>query len=318
MQYIPLNTILSDWTRDTGRKDEIDEDAILQWSSDFIQMMGTHKQYRFNVAVINIENFKGSLPKDFQYVDTVLFNPSSACNNNYTMKLSEIIYPMYGETCNVKVTQECDDGCCGIVTVDATEDIKNNYPWMGYSRIVTTSDDFSQGMFSGFFAIKTSDRASVNKHLSDSCNIGIVDSNISYKLEGQSIITSVKSGTVVLFYLGSVVDDEGYPMIPDNIWYIKALTLYIERMFAFRDYTASKSAEARNFFADVNQLYNRAFEDCKLKLNTPTWEEAKEIDSIIRQRIPSTSLGGSRLDYYQIKQRFNAGTGKYNRSRRYK
>lgn len=318
MRYIPLTTILGDYARNSGRKDETDEDSILQWASDFIQLMGTYNQYRYNVATLDVVDFKAKLPKDFHLIELLLFSDVSNCASKSVLELSEIIYPLYGESCSVKVTQECNEGCCGTITVDATEELKNSYPWMGYSRVVTTSNDFRRGNLSTFYPILSNDKAGLNRHLKDCNNLQLVDSSVTYKLEEDHIVCSVRTGTIMLFYLGFVVDDEGYPMIPDVIEYINTMYLYIEKMFAFREYSGTKTNENRAFFSDINQMYGRSFEDCKVKMNTPTWEEAKEIDLLIRQRIPQTSLSGQNLDYYKLKRNFNAGNNIHRQSYGYR
>jgi hypothetical protein len=312
MRYTQLKTVLADYTISTGRKDEIDEDAILQWASDFIEMMSVHKQFKFNIAVLNVHDFKARLPKDFKYVDTVLLNPISDCTKA-KLSLSEIVYPLYGTDCEVKVTQECDNGCCGTITVDASDAITSQFPWMGYSRVVATSDDFREKYLPGFIRIRTNDKASFNRHLKDSCNLNVADTELSYKVEDDTIITSVRTGVIILFYLGVVLDEDGFPMIPDNIWYYKAMTNYIERMFAFRDYSAKKSNDTRAFFTDMERIFNKSFEMCKTKMNTPTPEEAKDIDYAIRQIIPN-----SNYNYYDLKSKFYAGSRQRNKSRRYR
>lgn len=314
MRYIPLKTALADYTINTGRKDELDEDAVLQWASDFIEMMSVHKQFRFNVSILNIVNFKADLPNDFKFVDTVYLNPNIDCNAApLGLRLSEIVYPLYGEDCQVKVTQECTSGCCGTITTDASDAISSQFPWMGYSRVVATSEDFRNNYLSGFQKIRTNDRASVNRHLKDSQNLGVKDYSITYKVEDDTIVSSVRSGVMLLFYLGVVLDDEGYPMIPDNIWYHKAMTNYIERMFAFRDYSAKRTSDARAFFSDMEMIFNKSFEMCKTKLNTPTPDEAKDIDLTIRAIIPNPNY-----NYYDLKAKFYAGGNKRNRANRYR
>lgn len=53
--------------------------------------------------------------------------------------------------------------------------------------------------------------------------------DLTYKLQGNVIYTSIKEGTIEVAYHAIPVDSEGYPMIPDNSMYIKALELYIKK-----------------------------------------------------------------------------------------
>lgn len=53
--------------------------------------------------------------------------------------------------------------------------------------------------------------------------------DLTYKVQGNVIYTSIKEGLIEIAYHAIVVDDEGYPMIPDSSSYIRALELYIKK-----------------------------------------------------------------------------------------
>ena len=53
--------------------------------------------------------------------------------------------------------------------------------------------------------------------------------DLTYKVQGNVIFTSMKKGTIEIAYRALQVDSEGYPMIPDNSSYINALELYIKK-----------------------------------------------------------------------------------------
>lgn len=53
--------------------------------------------------------------------------------------------------------------------------------------------------------------------------------DLTYKVQGNVIFTSMKDGTIEIAYRALAVDSEGYPMIPDNSSYIDALELYIKK-----------------------------------------------------------------------------------------
>lgn len=53
--------------------------------------------------------------------------------------------------------------------------------------------------------------------------------DLTYKIQGNIIFTSIKDGKIEIVYRAIAVDSEGYPMIPDNSSYINALELYIKK-----------------------------------------------------------------------------------------
>ena len=53
--------------------------------------------------------------------------------------------------------------------------------------------------------------------------------DLTYKLQGQIIYTSMKNGTIEIAYQAIPVDCDGYPMIADNSSFKEALELYITK-----------------------------------------------------------------------------------------
>lgn len=53
--------------------------------------------------------------------------------------------------------------------------------------------------------------------------------DLTYKIQGNIIFTSMRDGTIEMSYEALAVDSEGYPLIPDNSSFIRALELYIKK-----------------------------------------------------------------------------------------
>ena len=299
MEYVSIRTALADFFSNTGRKEEVNEDNILQWASDCMEKIGNFRQYSPNITVLEVENFRAKLPQDFIATELMMFsyNTSTSCDD-LTLQLSETITPDLEGTCNVTVSRTCN-GCCGqqIVETVASDELVKSHPWIGYSRVVLTSDAYNKRYRNEFVPMKLSDKAAIKYHLTDCTNIITQDADILYTIKDGYIIVNEKSGKILLFYLGQVTDEEGYPMIPSRIEYLEAIYYYIEFKMAWADYVGEKSQGARLLFVDTQRLSNEAIARCIAKMNTPTWEEAIEISEMWRQRIPPTNLRGPNLNY---------------------
>lgn len=53
--------------------------------------------------------------------------------------------------------------------------------------------------------------------------------DLTYKIQGQVIYTSIQEGKIEIAYHAITVDSEGYPLIPDNSKFTRALELYIKK-----------------------------------------------------------------------------------------
>lgn len=54
--------------------------------------------------------------------------------------------------------------------------------------------------------------------------------NDRYYIQNSFLVTSFEEGTVVMSYKAIQADEEGYPMIPENVYYDKALKAYCQMM----------------------------------------------------------------------------------------
>ena len=53
--------------------------------------------------------------------------------------------------------------------------------------------------------------------------------DLTYKIQGNIIFTSIKEGVIEIAYNAFAVDSDGYPLIPDNSSFISALEYYIKK-----------------------------------------------------------------------------------------
>lgn len=82
--------------------------------------------------------------------------------------------------------------------------------------------------------IKSKDDASykVFVHTTDSfhmSNYKECSEELTYKIQGNIIYTSIKDGSIEVSYNSIPIDEEGFPLIPDNSSFTRALELYIKK-----------------------------------------------------------------------------------------
>ena len=102
---------------------------------------------------------------------------------------------------------------------------------------------------------------------------GNQQTDYTYKLQGKYIIFSLKEGEVELSYNALQVDDEGYPVIPDNSSFIRALELYIKKKRFTILYDLGKINI--NVLNLVQQEYSWAVGDCQSEFNRLTIDKAE-------------------------------------------
>lgn len=75
----------------------------------------------------------------------------------------------------------------------------------------------------------------------------------TYKVKGDIIFTSTKETDVLVSYLAIKVDDYGFPLVPENAAYVRALELYIQKRYFTILFNSSKIPQ--QVLANTQQEY---------------------------------------------------------------
>lgn len=153
-KYISLRQVLDDILDHPMLKDVSFERAV-NHTVHFMRIVGCPRMFEERVSLVNISNWRGALPCDF----------------------NDII--------QVRTHSSCD---------------RKNY---GVFRHTTDSFHMSENKQDSF--------------------------DLTYKIQGNVIFTSIKEGVIEIAYNAFAVDSDGYPLIPDNSSFIRALELYIKK-----------------------------------------------------------------------------------------
>ena len=114
--------------------------------------------------------------------------------------------------------------------------------------------------------------------------------DLTYKLQGNIIYTSMREGTIEIAYNALVVDSEGYPMIPDNSSFIRALELYIKKQCFTVLYDLGKISQS--VYSNVCQEYAWAVGQAQTELVKPSIDEMESITNMWNTLIMRTKEHG--------------------------
>lgn len=142
------------------------------------------------------------------------------------------------------------------------------------------------------------------------------DSEHTYSLNNGIIHTSFKTGEVVLEYLGNPTDDRGYPMLPDNIKYIKACQAYIAKKVLMKKQIQGKSINP-NVINSIEQDSAWYIGAADTAARIPTMDEFESWKNNFLKLIPDINSHSSafRGDGY-MERRFNNSNNDSNSSNR--
>lgn len=141
------------------------------------------------------------------------------------------------------------------------------------------------------------------------------DSELTYKLNNNYIFTSFDEGEVILAYLANPTDENGYPMIPDNIKFIKACQSYIAQKVLMKKQIQGKSINPNVIQAiDQDTAWYTAAADSSARI--PTIDDMESWKNNFLKLIPDINSHGTAFrGDGQMEQRFNNSTNDYKNRR---
>lgn len=211
-RYISLRQILDDILDHPMLKDVSFERAV-NYTVHFMRIVGCPRMFEEKTALVEIENYRGMIPCDF----------------------NDII--------QVRTHSSCD---------------RKNYRVFRH-----TTDSF---------------------HMSDNKQDSF---DLTYKIQGNVIFTSIKEGTIEIAYNAFAVDSEGYPMVPDNSSFISALEFYIKKKKFNILFDEGKINQA--VWNQVCQDYAWAVGQAQSDLIRPTIDQMQSITNSFNTLIPRVS-----------------------------
>lgn len=106
----------------------------------------------------------------------------------------------------------------------------------------------------------------------------------TFKTQGRMIYTSFKEGTVEVSYKAMPIDSEGYPLLPDEPTFLRALELYIKKQWFTILFDMGKISPA--VLQNTQQEYAFAAGACNNTFMIPSVSEMESIKGLMNQIIP--------------------------------
>lgn len=121
----------------------------------------------------------------------------------------------------------------------------------------------------------------------DSFHLEGNSSDLTYKIQGGIIYTSFEEGDIILAYMAIQTDDDGYPLIPDNSSFTRALESYIKKQWFTILFDLGKIQPA--VLQNAQQDYAWAVGDCQSEFGRLTIDEMESFTNSYRTMILRTN-----------------------------
>ena len=106
-------------------------------------------------------------------------------------------------------------------------------------------------------------------------DVGKYGTDLTYKIQGCVIYTSTKDTDIEIAYNAIATDGEGYPLLPDNPSFLRALEAYIKKQQFTILFDLGKLQPA--ILQNAQQEYAWAVGDCETEFNRLTLDKAESL-----------------------------------------
>lgn len=110
---------------------------------------------------------------------------------------------------------------------------------------------------------------------------------LSFKTQGSVIFTSFKDGDIEISYKALSTDDDGLPLLPDNLIFLKALELYIKKEWFTILFDMGKISPA--VLQNTQQEYAFKVGQCNNEFMIPSVSEMESITRMLNTLVPRVS-----------------------------
>ena len=213
---ISSKTIIRKIFRDLKPKNDHWIDDAIEWVGEALEHIGSTSQLIQKQCVLTVANHKVLLPTDLYYINQIAIN--NAVSPTTSDELETLVTKVEDLQAQIKSAQ--DDGLEYSTTASVLHEIN--------SRIVVLENVY----FKDDSSMQPLQYGASTFHRSMHCE-GCVNENAQYEdtyiIDNGYIKTSFVSGKICLSYTAFPLDDDCYPLVPDDISFREAMFWYVYR-----------------------------------------------------------------------------------------
>jgi hypothetical protein len=311
IDFISINSVIENWKQIAPNEIMFNEDLLREWAIDAYFDIGSVKQYKERVQVLDVKDYKAKLPCGFKQSLYVLIKPTPTCNESFF--LTELVKQDFGNpdcTWTYRKTCKCNDECpcdCNYIETSGWMYIENLERAKAFRNVSVQdyTNFFLQENRNEWIILEPKrNEISLLKH--QDLEVGReLKSTQFFDINNGYLITDYKEGKVLVGYLAVPTDDDNLPMIPNNGNFVNAIIAAIERKFAYIQYRKTRSAADANFKAVADKEYIKYKLWAISDMTQQTFEEMWSMGEALNQfLIPNSHKGLDRRQPQKINNSF--------------
>lgn len=213
-KQISAYSVIREVYRDSGLTSEVPVQDAVEWAVDCLDLIGCAKAYNREVIMLEVENFKAKLPCNYRQM--IHASGANAQGMIFDLTFTGNTFHPTNQVANDNVnlsTQTITNNGLIVDTSDPVGADSQGNPSFNYTNANTLTT-----LFNG--TTETISRS--------------IPVQATYYLNEDYIFTSYEEGYVLISYLAYPFDCQGFPLIPDDIKFRKAVQWYIQERIDYK------------------------------------------------------------------------------------
>lgn len=199
-------------------------DDAIEWIGEALEHIGSAPQLIKKNCVIEVKDYKAALPNDLFYINQVAINETAE---------------------GVVISEQID------TLLDRIDMIINSGVTSGNTlNQINTSLQILEGQYSGNDQLTVLNKCQTNFPKSIDCPDCVQNNNAPFRCyytEADKIKTSVAIEKLCLSYMAFPVDDDCFPLVPDDISFKEAMFWYVYKKMLLGNMTPSQNGIGYEF-----------------------------------------------------------------------
>jgi len=287
-------------------------DDAVEWIGEALEHIGAASQLCQKQCVLTIEDHKACLPGDLYFINQVAINSTVGTTASDELDvLTEKVRKLRSEIAQYNETLELDVANNGANITNADLETYDTQYKSNVTELrelisrITVLEGIYFNTKTGGAGLEPLRYGASTFHSSMHCDDCINEhalNNESYIIDCDFIKTSFASGKVCISYTAFPIDDECFPMIPDDISYKEAMFWYIYKQMLLGGYDKPNNRIDYNF-ADQKWKYY-----CTQARNAANYPDIERYESYMNQwvrLIPDINAHACFFEYLNHREELN-------------
>ncbi len=266
-------------------------DDSIEWIGEALEHIGATPQLVQKGKVLNVVDYKVLLPSDLYYINQVAIN--NVISPTITNELTELVAQL--AALNAQVVS------------DPNDKIAYNYQLREINARIGVLENLYLAADNTLSPLQYGTSTFPAGIHCDNCVNQFIKCKETYIVDGGYIKTSFKEGPICLSYTAFPLDEDCYPMVPDDISYKEAMFWYVYKQMMLGGYVPSMNGIDYNF-ADQKWRYY-----CTQARNAANYPSIDKYESFLNQWVRLVpNINRHSTGFENLNTRENLDRGRYN------